>query len=152
MRLSFWDFLFTELLPWFKGLIFISPTLLDVDCQNNLICNLKFTPTVYLCYFSADVSVSPKASTHSQTDQCNTVCIQQPHRGDKALLGHNDYLQLPQKPVLSKLMLVLFLADTLERQCEHQGLYTALKDSRRSGNMAMLDHVSQFSTLEVAAY
>lgn len=28
---------------------------LDIDCQNNLISNLKFTPTLFLCCFSADV-------------------------------------------------------------------------------------------------
>lgn len=94
----------------------------------------------------------PKPALIPKADECRTLCNQQPQRGDKALLAQNDYLQFPQKSVLSKLMLVLSLADTLERQREHQGLYIVLKDSRRAGSRTVLDHAPRFSTLEVAAY
>lgn len=106
---------------------------------------------IFVAFLAVSESL-PKPALIPKAEECCTLCNQQPHKGDKALVACNDYLQLPQKSVLSKLMLVLSLADTLERQCEHRVLYVALKDSRRRDSRAVLDHESQFSTLEVAAY
>lgn len=77
-------------------LIFISQGL-DVDCQINFICNLKFKDCFVVVLLMSQSL--PKPVMVPKTEECCALCNQQSHRSDKLSLAHTDYLQLPQKSV-----------------------------------------------------